>query len=38
MRGHMTSAPAPASEALYTDPRLVAIYDLFNAGDQDFAF
>ena len=38
MRAHMTSAPAPAGEALYTDPRLVAIYDLFNAGDQDFAF
>jgi SAM-dependent methyltransferase len=26
------------SDILYTDPRLVAIYDLFNAGDQDFAF
>jgi len=34
----MTSAAAPAGEALYTDPRLVAAYDLFNAGDQDFAF
>ena len=34
----MTSAAAPAGEALYTDPRLVALYDLFNAGDQDFAF
>ncbi|WP_175965771.1 class I SAM-dependent methyltransferase [Burkholderia sp. BCC0322] len=34
----MTSALAPAGEALYTDPRLVAAYDLFNAGDRDFAF
>ncbi|WP_175952239.1 class I SAM-dependent methyltransferase [Burkholderia sp. BCC0405] len=34
----MTSAAAPAGEALYTDPRLVAAYDLFNAGDRDFAF
>ncbi|AYQ42731.1 SAM-dependent methyltransferase [Burkholderia aenigmatica] len=34
----MTSAAAPAGEALYTDPRLVAVYDLFNAGDRDFAF
>ncbi|VWC53697.1 class I SAM-dependent methyltransferase [Burkholderia lata] len=34
----MTSAAAPAGEVLYTAPRLVAIYDLFNAGDQDFAF
>ncbi|KER74010.1 SAM-dependent methyltransferase [Burkholderia cepacia] len=34
----MTSAVARAGEALYTDPRLVAIYDLFNAGDRDFAF
>ncbi|MBZ5791682.1 class I SAM-dependent methyltransferase [Burkholderia contaminans] len=25
-------------DALYTDPRLVAVYDLFNAGDRDFAF
>jgi hypothetical protein len=24
--------------ALYTDPRLVAVYDLFNAGDHDFTF
>ncbi|MCA3777723.1 MAG: class I SAM-dependent methyltransferase [Burkholderia sp.] len=28
----------PDGETLYTDPRLVAIYDLFNAGDHDFAF
>lgn len=34
----MTSGAAPAGEALYTDPRLVAVYDLFNAGDRDFAF
>ncbi|WP_423395042.1 class I SAM-dependent methyltransferase [Burkholderia sp. LMG 21824] len=34
----MTSSTAPADEALYTDPRLVAVYDLFNAGDRDFAF
>ncbi|WP_321939668.1 class I SAM-dependent methyltransferase [Burkholderia cepacia] len=34
----MTSAATPAGEALYTDPRLVAVYDLFNAGDRDFAF
>ncbi|OXI83546.1 SAM-dependent methyltransferase [Burkholderia sp. AU31652] len=34
----MTSAAAPAGEVLYTDSRLVALYDLFNAGDQDFAF
>ncbi|NTX26477.1 class I SAM-dependent methyltransferase [Burkholderia pyrrocinia] len=34
----MTSRAAPAGEALYTDPRLVAVYDLFNAGDRDFAF
>ncbi|MGU3779981.1 class I SAM-dependent methyltransferase [Burkholderia metallica] len=27
-----------AGETLYTDPRLVAVYDLFNAGDQDFTF
>ncbi|RQS22365.1 class I SAM-dependent methyltransferase [Burkholderia sp. Bp8992] len=25
-------------DRLYTDPRLVSVYDLFNAGDQDFAF
>ncbi|WP_176046146.1 class I SAM-dependent methyltransferase [Burkholderia sp. BCC1644] len=25
-------------ERLYADPRLVAVYDLFNAGDHDFAF
>lgn len=31
----MTRADA---DLLYTDPRLVAVYDLFNAGDQDFAF
>ncbi|CAB5105485.1 putative SAM-dependent methyltransferase [Burkholderia cenocepacia] len=29
--------PAGA-DLLYTDPRLVAVYDLFNAGDRDFAF
>ncbi|MBJ9963068.1 class I SAM-dependent methyltransferase [Burkholderia seminalis] len=29
--------PADA-DRLYTDPRLVAVYDLFNAGDHDFAF
>ncbi|MBY4870626.1 class I SAM-dependent methyltransferase [Burkholderia sp. Bp9017] len=34
----MTSRAAPAGEVLYTDPRLVAVYDLFNAGDRDFAF
>ncbi|CAB3748222.1 SAM-dependent methyltransferase [Burkholderia sp. MSh2] len=34
----MTSPATPAGEALYTDPRLVAVYDLFNAGDRDFAF
>ncbi|ALX13979.1 SAM-dependent methyltransferase [Burkholderia cepacia JBK9] len=28
----------PDGETLYTDPRLVALYDLFNAGDRDFAF
>ncbi|HHL4080545.1 class I SAM-dependent methyltransferase [Burkholderia sola] len=27
-----------AADLLYTDPRLVAVYDLFNAGDRDFAF
>lgn len=31
-------AVAPADETLYTNPRLVAVYDLFNAGDHDFAF
>ncbi|HEF5872921.1 TPA: class I SAM-dependent methyltransferase [Burkholderia cenocepacia] len=31
----MTRAGA---DLLYTDPRLVAVYDLFNAGDRDFAF
>lgn len=31
----MTRADA---DLLYTDPRLVAVYDLFNAGDRDFAF
>ncbi|KAB0640524.1 class I SAM-dependent methyltransferase [Burkholderia latens] len=34
----MTSGPAPSGERLYSDPRLVAVYDLFNAGDRDFAF
>ncbi|ABI90982.1 methyltransferase domain protein [Burkholderia ambifaria AMMD] len=34
----MTSGAAPAGERLYTDPRLVAVYDRFNAGDRDFAF
>ena len=34
----MTSRAAPAGDVLYTDPRLVAVYDLFNAGDRDFAF
>ncbi|MBY4830317.1 class I SAM-dependent methyltransferase [Burkholderia dolosa] len=34
----MVSAAAPARETLYSDPRLVAVYDLFNAGDHDFAF
>ncbi|KML59808.1 SAM-dependent methyltransferase [Burkholderia cepacia] len=34
----MTFGTAPAGEALYTDPRLVAVYDLFNSGDHDFAF
>ncbi|HEM7852033.1 class I SAM-dependent methyltransferase [Burkholderia multivorans] len=29
---------APADETLYTDARLVAVYDLFNAGDHDFMF
>lgn len=33
----MTSAAAPAGKALYTDPCLVAVYDLFNVGDQGFA-
>ncbi|WP_406806659.1 class I SAM-dependent methyltransferase [Burkholderia semiarida] len=31
----MTRADA---DLLYTDPRLVAVYDLFNAGDRDFVF
>lgn len=34
----MMSDTARAREILYTDPRLVAVYDLFNAGDHDFAF
>jgi len=34
----MTSGAAPFGEILYTDPRLVAVYDRFNAGDRDFAF
>ena len=34
----MTSRAAPAGEILYTDPRLVAVYDRFNAGDRDFTF
>lgn len=34
----MTSGSAPGSDLLYSDPRLVAVYDLFNAGDRDFAF
>ncbi|WP_321819273.1 MULTISPECIES: class I SAM-dependent methyltransferase [unclassified Burkholderia] len=34
----MTSDAAAAGEILYTDPRLVAVYDRFNAGDRDFAF
>ncbi|RKU03337.1 class I SAM-dependent methyltransferase [Burkholderia sp. Nafp2/4-1b] len=33
----MTSGSAPG-EILYSDPRLVAVYDRFNAGDRDFAF
>ncbi len=34
----MTSRTAPAGEVLHTEARLVAVYDLFNAGDRDFAF
>lgn len=34
----MTSGPASSGDLLYSDPRLVAVYDLFNAGDHDFAF
>ncbi|WP_175854668.1 class I SAM-dependent methyltransferase [Burkholderia anthina] len=34
----MTSRAAPAGEVLYIDPRLVAVYDLFNAGNRDFTF
>jgi SAM-dependent methyltransferase len=34
----MTFGSAPAGDLLYSDPRLVAVYDLFNAGDRDFAF
>ncbi|WP_321802470.1 class I SAM-dependent methyltransferase [Burkholderia sp. BCC1993] len=34
----MTSGSATAGEILYADPRLVAVYDRFNAGDRDFAF
>jgi ubiquinone/menaquinone biosynthesis C-methylase UbiE len=34
----MTSGAAPAGERVYTDPRLVAVYDRFNAGDRDFTF
>ncbi|HDR8858837.1 TPA: class I SAM-dependent methyltransferase [Burkholderia territorii] len=34
----MTSDAATTGEVLYTDPRLVAVYDRFNAGDHDFAF
>lgn len=26
------------ADRLYADSRLVAVYDLFNAGDHDFAF
>lgn len=34
----MTSDAATTGEILYSDPRLVAVYDRFNAGDRDFAF
>ncbi|RQS24411.1 bifunctional 2-polyprenyl-6-hydroxyphenol methylase/3-demethylubiquinol 3-O-methyltransferase UbiG [Burkholderia sp. Bp8998] len=34
----MTSDAATAGEILYTDPRLVAVYDRFNAGNRDFTF
>ena len=34
----MTSRAAPAGEVLYTEARLVAVYDLFNAGDRDCTF
>jgi len=34
----MTPGAAPADAILYTDPRLVAVYDGINAGDRDFTF